>query len=99
MADLGWKLPIAVHSDATASIGIARRKGPGKIRHLDVTDLWIQDKVKSKQVVLNRVLGADNPTDVFTKYVKPSNIQTALSAIHMVRMTGRPACAPKVMGA
>ena len=39
MADMGSKLPIVVHSDATAAIGIACRKGPGKIRHLDVTDL------------------------------------------------------------
>ena len=43
MADMGWKLPITVHSDATAAIGIARRKNLGKIRHLDVTDLWIQE--------------------------------------------------------
>ena len=31
MHDMGWKMPITVHSDATAAIGIARRKGLGKI--------------------------------------------------------------------
>ena len=67
MADMGWKLPSVVHSDATAAIGIARRKGLGKIRHLDVTDLWIQDKAKPKQVGLTKVLGTDNPADIFTK--------------------------------
>ena len=52
MHDMGWKMPITVHSDATAAIGIARRKSLGKIRHLDVTDLWIQDKIRSKQIRL-----------------------------------------------
>ena len=99
MADMGWKLPIAVHSDATAAIGIARRKGLGKVRHLDVTDLWIRDKVMPTQLGLKNVLGADNPAHAFTKYVERSILQKAMSAIHMVQMTGRPACAPAAMGA
>ena len=53
-------MPITVHSDATAAIGIARRNRLGKIRHLDVTDLWMQDKIRSKQISLLKVLGADN---------------------------------------
>ena len=50
--DMGWQYDIRVHSDATAAIGIARRRGLGKVRHLDVTDLWIQDKVRNKSVEL-----------------------------------------------
>ena len=46
--DMGWNVGIMLHSDATAAIGIARRKGLGKIRHLDCTDLWIQRKIWSK---------------------------------------------------
>ena len=80
-----------VHSDATAAIGIARRKGLGKIRHLDVTDLWIQDKVWSKQVGLKKVLGTDNPANIFTEHVERSILQKAMSTINMVQMTGRPA--------
>ena len=63
MKDMGWDLPIVVHSDATAAIGIARRKSLDKIRYLDVTELWIQDKIRSKLIVLKKVLGADNPAD------------------------------------
>lgn len=33
-------------------IGIARRRGLGKIRHLDVGDLWVQAKVRQKVVDL-----------------------------------------------
>ena len=50
--DMDCAFPLTVHSDATAAIGIARRRGMRKVRHLDVTDLWIQKKVQSTPVIL-----------------------------------------------
>ena len=41
----------------------------GKIRHLATTDLWIQDKVRSRVLELVKVLGTENPADVLTKYL------------------------------
>ena len=98
MQDMGWKMPITVHSDATAAIGIARRKGLGQIRHLFVTDLWIQDKIRSRQIRLLKVLGADNVADIFTTYVDRSTLEKALKNMNVVRVEGRPACAPAAMG-
>ena len=49
-ADLGWTVGCRVFSDATAAIGIARRNGVGKIRHLDTTDLWIQERIREKDI-------------------------------------------------
>ena len=99
LLDLGWKLRIRVHSDATAAIGICKRKGIGKIRHLATTDLWIQDKVRSKVIELVKVLGADNPADVLTKYVNRQIMEKALLALGLLPMSGRPASAPVAMGA
>ena len=67
MRDMGWTMPITVHSDATAAIGIARRKGLGKIRYLHVTVLWIKNKNRSKQIKLLKILGTENAAVVFTK--------------------------------
>ena len=67
LKDLGWSMKIRVHSDATAAIGICRRKGLGKVRHLATTDLWIQDKVRSRTIELCKILGTENPADLFTK--------------------------------
>ena len=68
--DLGFHHGLRVHTDATAAIGIARRRGMGKIRHLDCTDLWVQEVVRTGRVELLKVPGADNPADVLTKYVE-----------------------------
>ena len=99
MRDMGWTTGITVHSDASAAIGIARRKGLGKIRHLDVTDLWIQDKIRSKVINLEKVLGADNMADVLTKYVEKNTLEKALAQMNVVKTKGQPACAPAAMGA
>ena len=99
MKDAGWDIHVHMHSDATAAIGIARRKGLGKIRHLDCTDLWIQDKIRSKNMKLSKVLGTDNMADVLTKYVGKKTMDSAIARMNLIRKSGRPACAPVAMGA
>ena len=94
--DLGYDYTLRVWTDATAAIGIARRRGMGKIRHLDTTDLWIQEVIRSGRVELNKVLGAENPADIFTKYVDKALMTKMLSKMHMVQMDGRAKCAPAI---
>ena len=45
-ADMGIKFesPIAIKSDASAAIGISSRLGIGKVRHIEVKQLWVQEK-------------------------------------------------------
>ena len=99
LKDLGWKVGIRIHSDATAAIGICRRKGLGKVRHLATTDLWIQDKVRSRVIDLVKILGTENPADVLTKYVNRQNMESATAKMGLRTLAGRPACAPAAMGA
>ena len=67
--DLGMNAEVAIHADAAAAIGICRRSGKGRVRHLAVGQLWIQAKVKSGEVKLFKVEGSRNPADILTKNV------------------------------
>ena len=67
--DLGIKVAVEVLTDATAAIGICRRRGLGKIRHLHVADLWIRDRLRRGGVSLTKVAGSDSPADILTKHV------------------------------
>ena len=96
--DLGYVYKLRVHTDATAAIGIARRRGMGKIRHLDTTDLWVQEVVRSGRVELCKVLGAENPADIFTKYVERPLLIKMLDKMNMQQLPGRAACAPAIAG-
>lgn len=98
LKDMGWNLSCHVQSDATAALGICRRKGLGKIRHLDCADLWIQEALHGKMIFLHKVDGKQNPADVLTKYVHRPTMKMALDKMSMVQLSGRPECAPKAMG-
>ena len=45
-ADFGYDLQSIVNSDASAALAIAQRQGLGKLRHIRVQWLWIQEQVK-----------------------------------------------------
>ena len=68
--DLGIPLNLEVLTDATAAIGICRRRGIGKIRHLHVADLWVQDRVRKGDFALTKTPGESNPADMLTKHFK-----------------------------
>jgi hypothetical protein len=67
-----------VHSDASAALGVVNRTGVGKLRHIRVQFLWIQDQVRLGELVVRKVAGADNQADVLTK-----NVDAVTLARHM----------------
>ena len=74
LKDLGWKLGGEIWSDANAAIGIIQLNGLGKVRHIDTGLSWIQQTAAQRKLTFHKVLGNDNPADLYTKYL---HIQTA----------------------
>ena len=65
--DFDMAANIVMESDASAAIGITQRQGLGKIRHLAVADLWIQQRVKDGVLKVTKVPGLQNSADMMTK--------------------------------
>ena len=66
-ADWGLKASVKVRPDSSDAIGISNRLGLGKMRHLSVRHLWVQDKVKNKEIQLEKQDGKKNVADFGTK--------------------------------
>ena len=60
---------VTLFCDASSSIGVAKRPGIGKLRHLHVAYLWLQQKVKDGYLKIAKVFGKVNFGGVFTKHV------------------------------
>ena len=60
---------IRIRTDASAAKGIAIRKGLGKVRHIEVNQLWLQDRVAAGEIEIMKVKGEINWADALTKYV------------------------------
>ena len=57
LKDFGVESEGVVYADSSAALAIAKRKGAGKMRHININCLWIQEKVDEKQLELGKVLG------------------------------------------
>ena len=60
-------LGVQICWDSSAAIGISNRLGLGPTRHLAVRHLWGQDRVKSKEIQLEKQDGKKNAADLGTK--------------------------------
>ena len=95
-ADLGMPLALSVHADSSAAIGICRRSGIGRVRHLAVGQLWVQDHLRRGTFQLFKVRGDENPADLCTKHLARAAIDGLIEICGAVRETGRAASAPRL---
>ena len=89
-ADFEVELETCMSVDASAAIGIARKKGLGKIRRIETQALWVQDVMHSKCLNLEHVPGKDNPSGVQTKYLDAASMEKHLKKICAHVKSGRP---------
>ena len=94
--DLGIDFTFEILTDASAAIGICRRRGLGIIRHLAVADLWVQEKLRLEEFMLVKIPGSQNPADILTKHVDRQTLERHLRTISIVQEWGRAEHAPTI---
>ena len=68
-----------LYADASAALSIAKRHGAGKMRHINVKSVWLQEKaLQSLLKYNNKVRGKENPAAGLTKHVKRELIEKFL---------------------
>jgi hypothetical protein len=93
---MGVTLKIRLKEDSSAAKGIAERTGLGKLRHVEVNQLWVQEKVKNKVIELTKVKGVDNLADALTKYVGNEDLGKHMRGTHVKVEWGRHEIMPEV---
>ena len=80
MVELGFEVQqeLQLHTDSSAAKSFVSRKGLGKMKHLEIRDLWLQREVSLGKVVVNKVDGKTNPADLITKYLRKEEIEERL---------------------
>lgn len=63
-----------VYGDSSAALAVAKRKGSGKLRHINVGMLWIQEKQSREEVVSNKIAGVLTQADLMTKHLAAKGI-------------------------
>ncbi len=96
--DFGLVKSGEVRMDATAGKAMTERRGLGKVRHVSTKYLWIQQRVKAKELTYPKVGTTDNQADLLTKPLADPRIQYLLSRMSMHFVEGRCSLAPVLEG-
>ena len=89
-SDFNITLHGIIKSDSNAAIGIAHRDGlGGRCTHIKVQYLWIQSKIRSKELGLRKVLGTENPADLMTKPLSSDLFDKYLDMMCFYKCGGR----------
>ena len=88
-ADLGEDLKVVMHADSSAAIAIAKRRGAGKLRHINVGLLWIQERTEKEEVTIKKVKGIFNPSDMMTKGVNREKLDKYMVMVSQTEAEGR----------
>ena len=81
LADWGQIKEACLYVDSSAAIGVANRRGNGKLRHVRVGDLWIQEKVEDGELLMSKIDGTINPADAMTKNLSAGKIVELLDIV------------------
>ena len=79
-------LDLELLCDSSSAIGVAVRRGVGKIRHLETGSLWLQQAVSQKRFRVTKVDGKKNIADILTKPIDRVTLQRHLGTMQF-RMT------------
>ena len=69
MEGIGREVKVEVYVDSSAALAVVGRKGNGKLRHIRVSEMWIQEIAQDGLISYRKVAGAKNAADLMTKHV------------------------------
>ena len=75
LKDFGIDIEINMEIDAKATIGIVSRQGLGRLKHVEVHDLWIQEAIKRGRLKIQKIPRAINTADLLASPSKSEDIK------------------------
>ena len=68
LQEAGYDVSLILEGDSSACKGTLHREGAGRIKHLEVRQLWLQRYVKDEEVKFVKIPREVNAADTMTKH-------------------------------
>ena len=95
MADFDITMKGRVKTDSSTGKAISSRRGLGKTRHINTQYLWVQERVRNKDIELIKIRTDYNPADLMTKYLDQHKISDFSGRLNLIFDTSRHKLAPQ----
>ena len=96
ISGLGVQVSVRLHTDSSAAKGISNPRGLGKLRHIELSELWLQEQVARGRIKVFKIRGEDNFADSLTKHSNSDRIVQTLRGVNQKVVGGRHAIMPSV---
>ena len=74
---------IHLGTDSSAAKSFVGRRGLGKMKHLEIRDLWLQKEVRDGKVIVSKIPGEENPADLMTKILNTKDIRERVKGMSL----------------
>ena len=82
----GHEFAILWETDSTAAVSISERQGVGRLKHMQVRSLWLQQAVKQDGVLRRKIATLRNPADLGTKVHAADRFEFLRSLVGIKRL-------------
>ena len=70
-------------TDSSAAKSFVGRGGLGKMKPLEIRDLWLQKGVRDGKVIVSKIPGEENPADLMTNILNTKDIRERVKGMSM----------------
>ena len=95
--DLNYERELVIGTDSSAALSMTKRSGLGKVRHIALRYLWVQQKLVNEEFAIMQTRSEKNLGDLETKHLGEKETKKFLSMLGYHLVTGRAANAPKLL--
>ena len=67
LEELQTMAELHLYTDSSSALSFASRRGAGRLRHLRVKELWLQEAIREQRLRIFYTPGLTNVSDIFTK--------------------------------
>ena len=75
--------------DSSAALAVVNRKGCGKLRHVRVGQLWVQQLAEEEDMSFRQVLAEETSADLCTKHLARIRIEKLILLISLYHRAGK----------
>ena len=83
LQELGVQATVRVESDSSSAVMVTARRGLGRLRHVRVRQLWLQEETRAGRIVVDDISGESNVADLLTKAPPTARFRTLVEQIGM----------------
>ena len=79
----GLQSVIQLGTDSSAAKSFVYKRGLGRMRHVEIRDLWLQREVREGRLRVEKIPGVENPADLMTKVLSTNDIEDRLKGMNI----------------